>query len=227
MDPDTNLYKRVKEGYLSGKIKESVHRGFCDFIEQLFKIKVLDCDLTRLSHNNKLRLEIIILDNEDLDKIIIGDSCINLRKINELREEYKKVISQDSKVFDFYKELNVNEIELENLFLVVSSFLDKLRWDLNINLDKRIEKDFFDKHLGIDQYRINKEFEIVLILLRGSKKKEDYDFDQLEEISVEYNILLDKSSPIKGLFKKIKVHCFFENEKEYLEKYGNFRNYLN
>lgn len=227
MDPYSNLYKRIKKEYLNQKIYKSIYREFCDFIEQLFSIKVLDCDLTRLSHNNKLRLEIIILNDYEIDKLTIENSSVNIRKIKQIREEYKNFNTRIKDRSNYYNELNVQESELEDLFIVVSSFTDNLRWDLNINLNKTLEASFFDAYFGEDQYSIYKEFEVILITLKGSKKKEDYSDRVLDEISIQYSAMIDKLSPVKGIFNNHKIHCFFENEKEYLETYGNFKNYLN
>lgn len=228
MDAYTDLYKRVKNDLINNKLESDTHYPFCEFLSNLYQIRAVACELSRLPRNHVLRLEIIIFNDSDLSIVEIGNwQKIKINKVDQVRKEYKNVVLTNDRFDHLHNQLSIKEQELDNLFVIASSFTDNLRWDLNINLDNKKQEALFDHHFGKNNYRVLKEFEMILVLLKNDQKKSDFDSEKIEVIRKEYNTLLDKTSPIKGIFNINQVHLSIEDELDFLDTYGNLRNYLN
>ena len=76
-----------------------------------------------MSHNEKLRLEVFVYDEHDVKRIDNSTwDKISINKISLLREEYKKEIERNSRLWNLMNILNVNDKEIDQLV----SFLESL-----------------------------------------------------------------------------------------------------
>ncbi len=228
LDPYSEKYKKLKEKLINDTLSSSIHFSFCNKLEEVYQCKVLDCDLTRMQHNQKLRLEIFVFDQADRAKININEwDQIVHHNIDELRNQYKDEINRNPALQELMGYLNVSEAEIDDLFIILSPFIPCLRWDLNINLDKDTEATFFQQFLSDNDFRILKEFEVVVLLSNAQNLTEIEQGGLQETIQTNYVKLLDSTSPIKGAFANHHIHIYFEEEEHFYSTYGNLRNFLN
>lgn len=209
-------------------LDESVFNGFCLELGKVYDCKVIDCKLTRMPHDNKLRLEVFVYDQGDHSRIDASPwDKVVINKVETLRNLFKEEVRANRRLQHHFGYLNVKSEELDDLFVIVSAFVPCLRWDLNINLDKEIERQFFRHYLGSDDFEILKEFELLVLLVSAENKKRIEDDQLLAKIANGYTNLLIAASSLKEIFNERPVQLFVEEQSYFKSTFGNLRNYLN
>lgn len=228
LDPYTDKYKKLKNRIVSGSLNASIHYDFCKKLAEVYECRVLDGDLSRMPHNQRLRLELFVYDQEDCTRINRNpwDQMVQ-HNIGALRQLYKDAINKSAALAELMSFLNVSEGEIDDLFITLSPFIPCLRWDLNINLDKAIEARFFQQFFPDKAFRILKEFEEVVVLSQVQHLNKIEEEGLGDTITREYVKLLENTSPLTDTFTENRIQLYFEEETYFNNTFGNLRNYLN
>ena len=228
LDPYTKLYQQIKQAYLADELKNASHYPFCEALASHFGIRIIACDLVRLPHNGRLRLEVVFWSETDQSVIDQSDyTGIKIKDVEFIRETYLQFAHTDQRIEALLEALNVSTAEIEGLFVIASPFVPALIWDLNINLAAGKQQSFFDQYFSGYRYQVLKEFNVVVLLVEQAGLDQLTKKWILDKLPTEYRALLQQESPVPNIIEEESIVFFVEELESFDRQFGNLRNYLN